>query len=196
MKQFLLKINSLDRIHQWEERDSVIMESVSQHSFKVSAIAVYLLNEITSSVAFKVQCNDRCRFSDFKYRCLSYAVLHDFDEAIIGRDISHVVKYNSFNGDEIRHALDKFVEHNLTEKFGFVSEQPDKSVKCFVKLCDWIALLTFIQRNKDMGVKTFDSEQVYCYDNIEKKREEVIKMLKEEFGIDYEFKFRIDGKED
>lgn len=185
MKQFLTKISSLDRIYQWEERDSVIRESVSQHSFKVSSIAIYLLNEITNSENFKEHCNDLCKFTDFKYRVLSYAVLHDFDEAIIGRDISHIVKYNNFNGDEIRNALNKFVEHSLTEKFEFIAEQPDTSVKCFVKLCDWIALSTFICRNIDMGVTTFNEEQRYCQNNIASKCIEVEYMLKKDFNIDY-----------
>ena len=46
MKEFLSKIETLDNIRQWEERDSIIKESVSQHSFKVSAVAVYLLKRL------------------------------------------------------------------------------------------------------------------------------------------------------
>lgn len=186
MKEFLRKISSLDRIHQWEERDSVIRESVSQHSFKVSAIAIYLLNDMTNKTDFIIKhYNVREEWERFKYECVSYAVLHDFDEAIIGRDISHVVKYNEYNGDKIREILNDYVEHNIS-KFSPISNQPSEKVKCFVKLCDWIALLTFINRNKDMGVRTFDSECEYCKNNILNKINEVTSMLKEEYNIDYQ----------
>ena len=42
MKEFVNRIVTLDNIKQWEERDSVIKETVSQHSFKVSAICIYI----------------------------------------------------------------------------------------------------------------------------------------------------------
>lgn len=186
MKKFLSKINSLDRIHQWEERDSVIRESVSQHSFKVSAIAIYILNDIIDKNPFL---EDDCKFAKFKYDSASYAVLHDFDEAIIGRDISHAVKYNSFNGDEIRDALNKFVAHNIKGEYKFTLK-PTADVNLFVKLCDLIALSTFIKRNKNMGVKTFDNEESYCRRLIYEKSREVVKMLKG-FGVEYFFKFDI-----
>ena len=49
MKQFVNKIVTLDNIKQWAERDSVIKETVSQHSFKVSAICIYLIEQINNS---------------------------------------------------------------------------------------------------------------------------------------------------
>lgn len=37
IQEFVKKIVSLDNVHQWAERDSVIKETVSQHSFKVAS---------------------------------------------------------------------------------------------------------------------------------------------------------------
>lgn len=182
MNEFIKKIESLDNICQWEERDSVIKESVSQHSFKVAAICHYILRNIEKFL--KHENINTLSFCVFKYNCLSYSIMHDFDEAIIGRDISHIVKYNAYNGKIIRDALDEYVEKMTVGIFDNVYIKPDVNVKTFVKLCDWIALYTFILRNERMGVKTFCSEKKYCYENIEKKRIEVSDILKKEFKIE------------
>jgi 5'-deoxynucleotidase YfbR-like HD superfamily hydrolase len=180
MKEFVNKIVTLDNIKQWEERDSVIKESVSQHSFKVSAICVFLLENIPDFPN---------EFYDFKLKCVEYSILHDFDESILGRDISHAIKYNDFNGSDIRENLDKFVEHKLElMKLKFLFDKfNDKDVKIFCKLCDWIGLYTFITRNEKMGVKSFKSEKVYCLKNIEIKRIESEEILKNSFGINFNF---------
>jgi 5'-deoxynucleotidase YfbR-like HD superfamily hydrolase len=181
MNRFIQKIESLDNIRQWEERDSVIKESVSQHSFKVASIAYFILNRInngSSNLSAKVD------FLAFKFDVLSYAIMHDFDEAILGRDISHTVKYNAHNGECIRESLNEFVEHELSVKFGKIIPTPSNEAKTFVKLCDWIALLTFIKRNKKMGCVTFEQEEQYCLKSMYNKLQEVNKLLEENFGIE------------
>lgn len=185
MKKFIEKIENLDNIHQWSERDSIIKESVSQHSFKVAAIAIYLLNKIDSdingfnSIGFG--------WWNYKYKVLSYAILHDFDEAIFGRDVSHVVKYNSFNGDDIRKAIDEYVNHILDKEFSGLIPNFSPVVKRFVKLCDWIALLTFCKRNKNMGAKSYDTEEIYCTNKIKEVTEEVQNLFNLEFGTKLNF---------
>lgn len=180
MKEFVNKIVTLDNIKQWEERDSVIKESVSQHSFKVSAICVFLLESVTSTDYYQDK-----RYSEFKLKSLEYAILHDFDESVLSRDISHVVKYNNYNGDKVREVLDDYVNHSL-KSMGLdklFNRFKDEKVKLFVKLCDWIALYTFIIRNKDMGVNTFEKEMEYCLANIEEKITQVREMLDKEYGL-------------
>jgi len=181
MKEFVNRIVTLDNIKQWEERDSVIKESVSQHSFKVSAICVFLLENITDFPP---------EFYEFKLKCVEYSILHDFDESILGRDISHVVKYNYFNGSDIRESLTEFVEHQLeTINLKFLFDKfKDKDVKTFCKLCDWLGMYTFIIRNEIMGVKVFESEKVYCLNHIKSKRIECEEILKDRFGINFDLK--------
>lgn len=175
MENFISKIVSLDNIRQWEERDSVIKESVSQHSFKVSAICVYLLEKIAS--INKVKADSSYQWLLFVNKCMKYAILHDFDESILGRDISHVVKYNSYNGEQIRGILDDFVDNKLKElDLTFVRED-DSDVKAFVKLCDWLSMLTFIIRNKNAGSTSFERERAYCQESISKSVGTVIEML-------------------
>lgn len=185
MKKFIEKIENLDNIHQWSERDSIIKESVSQHSFKVAAIATYLLKKIDSDINGLVSIG--FEWNIYKYQVLNYAILHDFDEAIFGRDVSHVVKYNSFNGDKIRKAIDEYVKHILDKDFsGLISNLPPV-VKRFVKLCDWIALLTFCKRNKNMGAKSYDTEEIYCTNKIKEVTEEVQYLFNSEFGTKLNF---------
>jgi 5'-deoxynucleotidase YfbR-like HD superfamily hydrolase len=177
MKKFIEKIEALDNITQWSERDSIIKETVSQHSFKVAAIANYLLQKIE----LEIKINDNVKFARFKYNVLAYAIMHDFDEAIFGRDVSHIVKYNKFNGDEVRKAIDDYVEHILETEFDGLVTQPTMIVKKFVKVCDWIALLTFVQRNQNMGAKTFDNEERYCVECLAKAVECAETLLNDEY---------------
>jgi len=185
MKEFLEKIESLDNVTQWAERDSVIKESVSQHSFKVAAICAYLLQSVENTVVVDWPNDNLAHWQRFKADCLSYAILHDFDEAIIGRDISHVIKYNKFNGEEFRKVIDEFVNHEIAKEFSthisiFVSRP---SVKIFVKLCDWIALYTFVKRNVRMGVKTFDHENDYCGTRLAEAIDNTVSDFEKTFGI-------------
>ena len=185
MKKFIEKIENLDNIHQWSERDSIIKESVSQHSFKVSAIAVYLLEKIDSDINGFVSIG--FRWNSYRYKVLSYAILHDFDEAIFGRDVSHIVKYNSFNGDDIRKAIDEYVNHILDKEFsGLIPDLPPV-VRRFVKLCDWLALLTFCKRNKKMGAKSYDAEETYCINKITEAMKEIQNLFNFEFGTNIDF---------
>ena len=41
-------------------------------------------------------------FNNFKSNCIDWAMFHDLDETLILRDLSHLFKYNTFNGEEIR----------------------------------------------------------------------------------------------
>lgn len=185
LTNFLKHLSKLDNVHQWEERDSIIKESVSQHSFKVSAIAHYLLRVIENEIR-EVNFYGRfeVKFLEFKSESLSYAILHDFDEAIIGRDISHVVKYNPYNGDKIREAINDFVNHQETMDFQGLLPKPTEIVKKFVKICDWIALSTFCERNNQMGCLTFSYEIAYCQERLRNLFNEFVNIFNEEFSVD------------
>lgn len=187
LSNFLEHLSRLDNIHQWEERDSIIKESVSQHSFKVSAIAHYLLGTLEKEMK-ELLSNDSTaylKFVEFKANCLSYAILHDFDEAIIGRDISHVVKYNSYNGEKIREAINDFVSHQETLDFQGLITKPTEVVKKFVKVCDWIALSTFCERNRSMGCLSFASESHYCDGKLREAISSFAKIFSNEFKTNF-----------
>lgn len=183
LSNFLEHLSRLDNIHQWEERDSIIKESVSQHSFKVSAIAHYLLGTVEEEMK-ELLSNDSAlylKFVEFKANCLSYAILHDFDEAIIGRDISHVVKYNSYNGEKIRDAINDFVSHQETLDFQGLIPKPTEVVKKLVKVCDWLALSTFCERNRGVGCLSFEGESHYCNEKLREAINNFVKIFSIEF---------------
>lgn len=180
MKKFIEKIETLDNIRQWEEKDSIVKESVSQHSFKVAAIANYFLSILRSYMTDDRMFYDFIRFSN---SALSYAIMHDFDEAIFGRDVSHVVKYNEFNGDDIRAAINSYVDNVSKSDFAHIMIEPEWSVKRFVKMCDWLALITFVMRNQNLGAKSFSNEYVYCYNKIAESVREVEEILLSRFKI-------------
>lgn len=187
LSNFLEHLSRLDNIHQWEERDSIIKESVSQHSFKVSAIAHYLLRTIEKEIKELLSDDSETylKFLEFKANCLSYAILHDFDEAIIGRDISHVVKYNSYNGEKIREAINDFVSHQETLDFQGLIPKPTEVVKKFVKVCDWLALSTFCERNGEMGCISFASEIYYCNEKLREAISSFVKIFSIEFNGEF-----------
>lgn len=162
----------LDNIKQWLEYDRHQQESVSQHSFKVSVFTMSLLEYLWPSDT------QHAEAWLFKYQTLKLALMHDFDEAILRRDITHELKYNNYNGDEIRSVLDKFVNHQLTEEFGKESDvvktffKEDKFydvMHAIVKVADWMALLYFLNRELAIGNRSWPLNLLpYCKDNYRK----------------------------
>ena len=154
-------LEKLDRITQWEEKEVLHHESVSQHSFKVAVYTKAILDDIFGSESDE-------KIAEFKYKTLSYAIAHDFDEAILLRDISHELKYNPFNGADIRLALDNYVDHVLKQDSFLKNMMECTNLnKKFVKLADWIALLTFCDRELSMiQVKNIQERRAYIFEKL------------------------------
>lgn len=162
-------LKRLDNIIQWLERDVFNKESVSQHSFKVSVFTRVLLDDVFGdSHDFQVE--------RFKLDCVTHAIFHDWDEAIFLRDVSHSIKYNEFNGQDVRNAIDEYVNHEFSKEFENLDEQDrvayetlrksivdvDPQVKIVVKVADWLALLFFCRRELALGNKNFEATYKYC----------------------------------
>lgn len=162
----------LDNIKQWLEYDRHQQESVSQHSFKVSVFTMSLLDYLWPSDT------QHAEVWLFKYQTLKLALMHDFDEAILRRDITHELKYNKYNGGEIRSVLDRFVDRQLTEEFGDESDvvkmfsKEDKFydvMHAIVKVADWMALLYFLNRELALGNRSWPLNLLpYCKDGYRK----------------------------
>lgn len=162
----------LDNIKQWLEYDRHQQESVSQHSFKVSVFTMSLLEYLWPSDT------QHAEVWLFKYQTLKLALMHDFDEAILRRDITHELKYNKYNGGEIRNVLDRFVDRQLTEEFGEESDvvktlsKEDKYydvMHAIVKVADWMALLYFLNRELAIGNRSWPLNLLpYCKNNYRK----------------------------
>lgn len=162
----------LDNIKQWLEYDRHQQESVSQHSYKVSVFAMSIMDY------FWPTGTENVKVLRFKYQTLKMALMHDFDEAILRRDITHEVKYNAYNGFEVRNVLDRFVEHQLYEEFGEESDVVKTLSKdwehydvahAIVKVADWMALLYFLNRELAIGNRSWPLNLLpYCKDNYRK----------------------------
>ena len=162
----------LDNIKQWLEYDRHQQESVSQHSYKVSVFTMCLLDYLWSGG------DDNNTVAAFKYQTLKMALMHDFDEAILRRDITHELKYNAYNGSELRNVLDEFVAHQVADEFGddsVVSKTLSKDAPYYdvahaiVKVADWMALLYFLKRELAMGNRSWPLNLLpYCKESYRK----------------------------
>lgn len=183
-------LRQLDNIVQWSEMDVFQRESVSQHSFKVTIFTRVLLEDIFKNVDSGMVISGTVNI--FKRDCVDYAMFHDFDEALIRRDISHVTKYNRFNGDSIRKNLNALSEHLSEESFRdgtaageFVHNNiihPSSIVKRFVKLCDWLAMAFFIRREQRLGNSNMRLEDTTVFNGIRVSVDDVRELLKSNFG--------------
>ena len=179
-------LKRLDNIVQWSEKDVFTRETVSSHSYKVTVFCRVLLEEI-----FRVD-NDSTR--EFKMNCVTHAMFHDWDEALLLRDISHETKYNSYNGEQIRSVLDSLSKHLAVNEFldetstgEFIIEAiftNDESVNSFCKVCDWLALAFFIKREQSMGNQNLDAQETTVKDGLRKSINRCVGILVQRFGRD------------
>ena len=185
-------LKRLDNIKQWQEMDVFKEESVSQHSYKVTVFCRVLLEDIFGNL------NDP-RVLNYKLDCVTRAMLHDWDEALILRDMSHETKYNSFNGDKLREVLNSLSEHLAVEEFreddgrgyGQCSDASDMmianicattpEVKAFVKTCDWLALVFYIRREQKLGNCTLDEQWERSQEGLAASVASLVRTLEKEF---------------
>lgn len=178
-------LRRLDNIIQWSEMDVLNRESVSQHSYKVTIFARVLLEDVFRG-------SDTERIRQFKRECVDHAMFHDWDEALIRRDISHVTKYNKYNGDKIREQLNSLaaeLAHKEFDEDGSSAERlllqsilsPDPTVKKFVKLCDWLAMAFFVRREQKLGNKNMRLEDTTIFNGISQCVAALSDILKEKF---------------
>jgi 5'-deoxynucleotidase YfbR-like HD superfamily hydrolase len=180
-------LQRLDNIKQWQEMDVFKEESVSQHSYKDSIFARVLLEDIFGN-------NQSPKVVQFKLDVVTRTLLHDWDEALILRDMSHETKYNPYNGEEIRRCLNALSNHIALNEFREVDEDScdtDSSrmmwgmicacpepVKSFAKLCDWIALFFYMQREKHLGNKDLEKSCNIAASKFPEAIDNVINVLK------------------
>lgn len=190
-------LKRMDNIKQWEEKDVFNKESISQHSYKVSVFCRILLEDIFGFNVVNVHA------MAFKLQCMDKAMFHDWDEILLTRDISHEVKYNEYNGEKIRKEIDSFVAHESHKEFGLFADGEAESigqynpsahmlisnmtssstetVRKFVKLCDWLALLFFVKRERELGNKTLEEQWERCKSGAIKMAEDVKMELSDKF---------------
>ena len=194
-------LRRLDNIIQWQEKDVFARESVSQHSFKVAVFTSVILEDIfptknSHNVVDEIRSK---HIAEFKLKCIQSALFHDLDEALLLRDISHETKYNRYNGEQIRNALNALSDHIANkeffdEKWGsggsmiyYAMRCKNPVVKSVVKVADWMALIFFVRREQDLGNKTLDSLRPYIIESFKRAINEMREQIEKEFEeFDYE----------
>lgn len=105
---------------------------------------------------------------------LQYAILHDFDETYSG-DVRHPFKYNSFNGTQVREAIDNYTKHRISSLKPNVFSDILKQIPelhdnvrfhKIVKLGDWMSMYYWLERERLCGNKFVVKHLKYCVSNI------------------------------
>jgi len=186
-----LFLKRLDNIKQWQEMDVFKSESVSQHSYKVTTFCISMLEDIFGA-------SDDPKVLKYKLECIRHAHFHDWDESLILRDMSHETKYNDFNGQDIRNALNALSQHlvktelnevrpndgTYTDSFLMMRRSvvsPLEDVKSFVKLCDWLGLIFYMKREKSLGNLSLGEQYERAIRAVRLKAAEVKQMLCNKF---------------
>ena len=189
-------LKRLDNIKQWQELDVFKTESVSQHSYKVSIFGRILLEDV-----FGFSKTDP-KILSFKIACIDAFLFHDWDEALILRDLSHETKYNAYNGKQIRQALNSlsnhlamiefFESHNGDDKASspssdmirtnIVKRVGDGDVKKFCKLADWVALCFYMKREMELGNRGIYEKWIGAKNEVINDVENVKEMLNRRFS--------------
>lgn len=192
-------LKRLDNIKQWSEKDVFKKESVSQHSYKVAIFTRLLLNDVIDIDKEKADVKVVSFINKFVLDCVTYALFHDWDESLILRDISHETKYNCWNGSQLRDQLDSLSHHLANEEFFDEDknsklvikniECEDSNVKLVVKLCDWLAMQFYCEREISLGNKNFYKICDYCVKRLNNAACNVQTMFKTitYFGVEYNY---------
>lgn len=152
-------LKRLDNIIQWQEKDVLTQESVSKHSYKVAVFATAIMGEL-----FPAEDMDNRITQGVQLLTIQRALFHDWDEAFILRDLSHEMKYNEYNGKQIRKAVDSLASHLLEKEFGgnnvvnTAMTTPDALARDVCKLADWLAMAYFLNREIRLGNQTLKTE--------------------------------------
>ena len=168
--------DKLNHLNRWQGVRIQGNETVSQHSFWVVVFSRILSEQIFKENAFET-----------KLMISDYAFTHDMDEFITG-DINHEVKYNGYNGEVIRGALDSYVRTFLLSKY----DKQNKSenlllknmtgdvspfVKKIVKVADWLSMITFLIGEKSSGNESINDKLLYCQNKIKEAAGDAIGSL-------------------
>jgi 5'-deoxynucleotidase YfbR-like HD superfamily hydrolase len=159
--------DSLNVTVRWNGVRRIQQESLREHMYTSMLIADVLLEEI-----FPEGEEEKWYLSVLKLKILRSAAKHDVDEIFSG-DILHSVKYNVFNGEELKRLLNDFVNYELGNNFNKQNQSHkmiidslnyygNEVVKNFVKLVDWISCIMYIYNEKSLGNKNFDKYLPKC----------------------------------
>lgn len=146
-KNELLK--NLSTNERWNNEHNIKKENVAEHSYSVvwisKIICLYLFEN---------------NYPKMENEILTFAIFHELDETLTG-DLNHKLKYNDYNGVDIRIAVDDYVNYTLKNIFYknnlhnemFKNEVLNKRKISWyiVKAADWLAMLFYSANELNLG---------------------------------------------
>lgn len=179
----LLHDNDFDQLNnmvRWNGMNRIKDETVAHHSFIVSVFSRVLSEEIF---------NNDTKGSLVKLDILTYALFHDYDEMFTG-DVLHGLKYNPFNGVEIRNSINDYLEYKIKDKFSSGSKtdimlqdtmlNKAKIVSQLVKVADWLSMYFYLYKEMELGNRGLCKTRQYCIKGINNSVDTVIKSLEDQ----------------
>lgn len=158
--------DALNQTTRWNGKRVIQKESVGEHTNMVVFFTRLLVEELYDGNS---QYSSKC------LEAVTLAIFHDFGEFFTG-DVLHTVKYNQFNGSEIRDLLDDFVSKQLEIKFDKRTKSESLILDCFdryseeshliVKISDWLSMSFFLEREKSLGNSNLLDVNEYCESKI------------------------------
>lgn len=154
--------DQLSNLVRWNGLNRNNNESVAHHSFIVTWFSRIIIEELLAH-----------GHEEFKLDVITYACFHDFDEMFSG-DIAHGVKYNDFNGKEIKELINNFCKFKTEQKFNDNTSPSDlmmkknllenisPKVKSIVKLADWLSMSFYVKKEINLGNKDLFEQYDYC----------------------------------
>ena len=159
-----------NNITRWNNSRRIKDESVALHSYIVTQFADFLVERLMENAMYP----NISDFSCYKLKVIRSAMRHDFDENISG-DMLYTVKSNEFNGNELAKSLQDFIDFKMNKIYDDLDSDrekvllknsicyyDDKSVKAIVKVCDWLACLFYIYKERQLGNQNFNDRFETC----------------------------------
>lgn len=158
-------LDALNNTVRWNRLPRHVNESVAHHSFLVVLFTRIICEEINLH-------------PEGTLSAVTHAIFHDFSEIFEG-DVLHNVKYNNYNGEQIRKELEDYTKISAKAKFpgdskgdslfyNSISAPPSDFVKTIVKLADWLSMSFYCLKETRMGNTNFDKPLLYCDKGVNK----------------------------
>ncbi len=176
--------DALNDTVRWNGTTRIKDESVSHHSFLATMFGRIMLETLIKSIHPN---RDLVRL-----QILTKIIFHDFDEMFSG-DINHVVKYNEFNGKNIRKSIDDYCIYRTKQKFSSNSDVDKMFLRYILgdkgepeyyhtvlKIADWLACLFYVNKEIKIGNKDLTEKYYYAMEGLKKQAHKLIKELKGE----------------
>lgn len=164
------QFNSLNTLVRWNGVMRIKDETVAHHLFLAGMFGSFLLEELfryapqtVEMLKWRMEIGEDIKF-------------HDFDE-MFGGDVLYPLKYNKYNGADVRRHIDEFVTLSAQEKFS-KGETVDRVMtkrlvepmttvnKKIVKVADWLACVFYLNNEVNLGNKSLQGYRLKSLESL------------------------------